>query len=120
MIKKFLKKKLAGRLEDFNKLDCPENIPSNYIENDMRDALDSLAIDAVKEYIYKHDDESDQIAKAVLGENYSMHFNGSIDRFVDEISMLVITKCEQVYSDCPREIQDIISNYLDLLSQIED
>lgn len=123
-MKKYLIKKLAGRVEDFDKLDATnikKTIPKTYIVNyaTMSDAVMAFCKDAIKEYIYEHDDESDEIAKNVFGEDYTSKFDGSVDKFIDEIANEIISHLDNTY-DLPSELQNIIDKCIKVLDLLDN
>ena len=121
-MKKYLRKKLAGRVEDFSEINLTDvrgTIPETYLANyeTIPDALAAFAKDAIKEYIYEHDDKSDEIAKNVFGKNYSEKFKGSVDKFISELASKILSDGAQ---DLPLGIQNIIDKYTRALKVIDN
>ena len=123
-MRKYLTKRLAGRLDDFKKINLnriKETIPKNYLKDYLFDAdsLSAFAKDAIKEYLYENDDESDEIAASVFGEDYLEKFDGNVNTFINELAIKIVSNFDEM-KNLPSGLQEIIDIYAKALQQIEN
>ena len=83
------------------------------------DSLSAFAKDAIKEYLYENDDESDEIAASVFGEDYLEKFDGNVNTFVNELAIKIISNFDEM-KNLPSGLQEIIDIYAKVLQQVEN
>ncbi len=129
LAKKHLKKIMAGITDDFLKLTYDDlyngnNVPyeiaqitENKDADNLREANAAFAKQAIEEYIFNHSEESDDIAKAIYGDNYMEYFDDSIDSYIKDVADIIVNKCE--YID-PKKLPETINAIIDKIIEINN